>query len=128
MPVRYDYDQGLQTIEIVCEGRLEIGEIRQYFIDVAEDSSIPGGAVEIVDLNGVTDFSLTSTDASDMPARYRRANRVKRIRATLLVGSTDANFGMGRMIQAYFHHVMPEHVFEVVRTRGEAEQRLTTLR
>lgn len=128
MPVRYDYNAGLQTIEIVCEGRLEIGEIRQYFIDVAEDASIPEGAVEIVDLNGVDDFSLTSTDASDMPARYRRANRVKRIRGTLLVGASDGNFGMGRMIQAYFNHLMPDHVFEVVRTRREAERRLQTLR
>lgn len=127
MPVRYSYNSDLHTVEIVCHGTLNIGEIRQYFLDLAQDEGIPGGTVEMVDLNQVDDFSLSSTEVSDMPHAYRQANAARGIRATLLIGAGESSYGMGRMIQAYFHSYFPDHVFEIFRTREKAEERLKTL-
>lgn len=123
MPVAYRYDAETNLVDIDCFGRLTIVEIRRYFEDLEADESMGTGVVEIVDLTRVEDFSLDSSQARLMPDAYRAANEKHDIRATLLVCPSEVLYGMGRMIQAYFHVHLSGHVFELFRSREAALER-----
>ena len=128
MPIDYRYDGTSGLIEIRCFGELTIAEISRYFVDLAADERVPRGAIEMVDLEAVEDFSVSSAEASTMPDNYELAQREKAIVATILIAPNDANFGMARMIQAYFETNMPDHVFTVVRSRPDAETAARSIR
>ena len=124
MPVRYTFEAATRTVETTCSGILTMGEIVRYFEELAADDAVASGVIEVVDLTGVDDFVLSSSEASRIPEAYKRVQAAKSIEATFLLGTTDANFGVGRMIQSYFHSRFPDHPFQVVRSRAEVDARL----
>ncbi|MEQ9400209.1 MAG: hypothetical protein RJQ04_13690 [Longimicrobiales bacterium] len=124
MPARYTFDPVTRTVEITCSGILTLGEIVQYFEDLAADDAVTAGVIEVVDLTGVDDFAVSSSEASGIPGAFNQVQAEKSIEATFLLGSSDANFGVGRMIQSYFHSRLPDHPIEVVRSRAEVDARL----
>ena len=128
MPVSYSYNSNLHAIEVVCTGKLTLEEITQYFVDLERDASMPSHAIEVVDLDGLEEFDLSSKAASRMPEAYERVNVEKAIAATILIGTKDVNYGIGRMIQTYFDSFMPQHTFEIVRSKEEAHALLARLR
>jgi len=81
-----------------------------------------------VDLTGVDDFAVSSSEAAEIPGSFARVHVAKSIEATLLLGPTDANFGVARMIQSYFHSRLPDHPIQVVRSRAEVDARLGEMR
>ena len=100
MPVRYTFEPTTRTVEITCSGVLTLGEIVAYFEALASDDAVGSGVVEIVDLTRVEDFAVSSSEAAEIPGSFGRVQAAKSIEATVLLGTSDANFGVARMVDA----------------------------
>ncbi|MDQ8186783.1 hypothetical protein [Pelagicoccus sp. SDUM812002] len=120
MPVSYRYSSESRIVEITCSGELTIDEIMKYFSDLRDDTSIPPGAIELVDLSLIGHFNVDFQGASAMPSGYKSAQESKEIRATILFGMNRLNQGLASLIQAHFLHTLPHHPFHLAVNEREA--------
>lgn len=121
MPVVYDYDPVENIVHAWCDGYLSIAEIDHYFSDVGADDRIKSGVTEFIHLETVENFDFPSQTAAEIPRRFDKTRRIKQIETSILIAPGDLQFGLARMVQAFFENHLPEHGYFVVRSRSEAE-------
>lgn len=102
MAIFYKYDSISNIVHVYPEGELSISEIGKHFKEITLDNSIQNGLIEIVYLGKVTNFLFSSTEASLIPGLYKDFKEKKNIKATILIGNNDLQYGIGRMVQNLF--------------------------
>jgi len=100
MPVEYRYDSALNAIVSTVNGILGEREIFAHFRGLLGDSTVPSGAIEIVDFSLATDFAVRASGAAVIASQVADLNALKDYQGTTFFAPNDLSFGMARMFQA----------------------------
>ena len=122
MPIRYEYDRGINIVNTYPYGELRTSEIADYFKEMVKDDEITIGFIELVNFRDVENFRFSYNEAESILKAYNALNDVKNVRATIFIGERDLHYGMARMLQT-LHEInnSGDNMF-VVRTEAEAKQ------
>lgn len=122
MPIDYDYDQNLNIVYSRPFGNISTAEIVAYFKDVAGDDRVSKGFLEVVRFEKVEKFTFSSDQAPNIAMAFNEIREKKGVRSTVFIGTSDMQYGIGRMFQAFMDFHCPGHDVRVVRDEKEARE------
>jgi len=122
MPIEYDYDQDLNIVYSHPFGNVSTAEIVAYFKDIAGDDRISDGFLEVVRLEKVEDFTFSSDQAANIAVAFNEIREKRGVSSTVFIGTSDMQYGVGRMFQAFMDYHCPGHDVHVVHSEEEARE------
>jgi hypothetical protein len=125
MPIRYDYDPKKNIVYSYPSGLVTISDLSEYFNKLAEDQSVESDFIEIADLDEVTEFKFSYSDALQLPNLFAEVKSKKNHQGTVLIGEKDFQFGMARMMSIISENDL---TICVVRSKEDAEKEVNELR
>ena len=107
MPVRYVIHKELRLIMTVAEGRVTFDEAKAHQERLLEDPNFDRDFNELIDVTNVSDLDLSSDQVRNLSLSIPFVTNARRA----VVASRPAEFGVGRMYQAYFEKHSEVSVF-----------------
>ena len=122
MPTKYEYDPYLNIINVFPYGELSPLDIVAYFEEIINDDQIKNGCIEVVHFHNIDNFLFSSNEASEIADLYVEVKERKNVVATILIGKTDLQFGLARMMELLLEMGIEEHAIYTVRSDEEADK------
>ena len=127
MPITYTYDAVRNILHSYHSGLQTVAGICAHFRQIAQDPAIRAGYIEVVHCSDDTEFDFTSNSAQLIPIRFEELKDKKNIRAAILIGATQLQYGIARMMKNLHALYDPSDDFRVVRSEEEAEQEIHSI-
>ena len=121
MPIEYDYDKNLNIIHVHPFGDISTTDILDYFKSVASDNRISNGFIEVVHFGKVDNFTFSSDHLTNVAMAFNEI-REKGVNSSVFIGTSEMQYGIGRMFQAFIDFHCPGHDVHVVRNEEEARK------
>jgi hypothetical protein len=119
MPIEYDYDQNLTIVYSHPSGNISTAEIVTYFNDVAGDDLISNGFLEVVHFEKSENFTFSSDQAANIAMAFNEIREKKGVNSTVFMATSEMQYGIGRVFQAFIKFYCPGHGVLVVRSEEE---------
>ena len=125
MTIEYDYDPSLNVVHSQPSGNVSTSEISAYFLSVVSDDRISSDFLEVVHFGEVENFTFSSDQAEGVAIAFNKVKEKVGVRASIFIGKSDMQYGIGRMFQTFLNIYAPDHVVHVVRSEDEAEEAIS---
>ncbi|GAA5316313.1 MAG: hypothetical protein AseanaTS_15170 [Candidatus Pelagadaptatus aseana] len=124
MPIAYEYFEDANILELKVTGELKSREIVDYFQLLLDGDFLREGFIEIVDLNGVTDFVLRFTDLEkiqQLTGQFQKAGQ----KATLMCCYNQRARGVSAMMNPLY--LSAKFTFLICETEADKDAFLESL-
>jgi hypothetical protein len=128
MPITYSFDPERNLILTQVVGELNIAKTLTYFECLQQDENCPDEAFEVVDLSGVTDFSIQHGEMRTITRTYQSAKSRRNIRATVFNCTSDLSYGIARMLKTLHNIVNEKHTVAISRSHEELDRCIEELK
>ena len=91
MPIKYDYDKNKNIVYSYPSGLISMSDISEYFKKLVEDSNVQSDFIEVANLDGVTEFKFSYSDALRLPNLFADVKNKKIIRVQYSLGKKISN-------------------------------------
>lgn len=122
MPLRYEYDRQENVLHSYCSAKISAKDILAHFEQIAGDPAIRSDYIEVVRFNETSEICFSADQASLFPEHYARLKAGKSILATIFIGESPLQYGIGRMMENLHEVYNPNDIVRVVRSEEEAAQ------
>ncbi|MBU0965315.1 MAG: hypothetical protein KKA54_02930 [Proteobacteria bacterium] len=127
MPVTYKYDPGSNILHAYQTGIQTVADVCDYFKKITHDPTIHEGFFEVVHFSDDVEFDFNSHTARIIPIRFAEMKNKKHIKVTILIGATQLQYGIARMMKNLHELYEPADDIRVVRTQEEAQREIDSI-
>lgn len=128
MPLRYEYDRQENILHTYCSEKISSADILTHFQEIATDPAIRNNYIEVVHFSETSEICFSADQASLFPEHYARLKAGKSILATIFIGETPLQYGIGRMMENLHEVYDPNDIVRVVRSEEEAARAIREIR
>ena len=97
MPIKFEYEEETNVVNIKVTGILTSDEIVNYFSELLESNVVRKGFIEVVDLNEVEDFILRYSDLEQIKILTAELNEIGQ-KCSLMCACNDVSQGVSSMM------------------------------
>jgi len=127
MPITYEFDPNSRILHAYQSGRQTVSDVCDYFKKITHDPTITEGFLEVVHFADDVDFDFDSHTARIIPIRFSEMKKKKHIKVTIIIGRTQLQYGIARMMKNLHELYEPMDDIRVVRTPEEAQKEINSI-
>jgi|GEM_PF-6835329 len=119
MAITYSVDNAGKKIECICQQKINLQDILDYFMRLLKNNRISHGAVERVRFDKCEKFHFTYDECVIIAKKYFAVKQQKGIKTTEFICRSPLAYGMARMLQMAFEMHGPAHEIVIAENSGE---------
>ncbi|MBU4261483.1 MAG: hypothetical protein KKC76_06320 [Proteobacteria bacterium] len=127
MPITYKYDPANNILRSYHSGTQTVSQICEHFKKVAEDPTIKQDYIEVAYCADDIEFDFTSHTARLIPIRFSEMKYKKTRKAAILIGATQLQYGIARMMKNLHEVYEPKDDIRVVRSEEEVQREINCI-